>query len=227
MRRHLTTLTLALAGLSWTVGQAVLPDLGLETGERYDRVADAPGLESLSGALFFCAGALLVLGAMVAATRLALASPGRGGRLMRTGTALVGLGGIWLVGGRGAFNLMFVRLVESDSLSRADAIDLLDSAGGPGFIPLLLTLPCLLLGPVLLSVGLKRAGYTGWWPLAAWVVGIGVFVGTEFQIKAGEVAGIGLASVGLLLIGAAIDAAGKPGAARHVDLATMEHAGRA
>ena len=83
------------------------------------------------------------------------------------------------------------------------AIRVLDYGGGAEFVPLLVTLPCLLLGPVLLAVGLRRAGLAAWWPLAAWVVGIGAFIATEFTVKAGEVAGIALAAVALGLIGQA------------------------
>ena len=54
---------------------------------------------------------------------------------------------------------------------------------------------------MLLALGLRRAGLAGWLPLVAWVVGIGAFLATEFTIKAGEIAGIGLAAVALTLIG--------------------------
>ena len=207
MRRHLTTAAFSLAGLSWTLGQGVLPDMGTDTGSRYDAVAAAPTLESLSAALLVLAGVFLVLGSMAAGPRRAAWTGTTGRRLMLAGTALTGLGGLWLVGGRAAFNLMFVRLVETESLSRGTAIALLESSGGTGFVPLVLMLPCLLLGPVLLAVGLKRSGLAGWLPLAAWVIGIAAFIGTEFQIKAAETAGIAFASVGLSLAGRALDTA--------------------
>lgn len=206
MQRHLTTAAFSLAGLSWTLGQGVLPDMGADTGSRYDAVAAAPTLESLSAALLVLAGVFLVLGSMAAVHRLAAWTGTKGRRLMLAGTALTGLGGLWLVGGRAAFNLMFVRVVETEALPRATAIELLDSSGGAGFVPLVLMLPCLLLGPVLLAVGLKRAGLAGWLPLAAWVIGILTFLGTEFQVKAAETAGIAIASVGLALAARALDA---------------------
>ena len=210
MQRHLTTAAFSLAGLSWTLGQAVLPDMGTDTGSRYDAVAAAPTLESLSAALLVLAGVFLVLGSMAAVHRLAAWAGNRGRRLMLAGTALTALGGLWLVGGRAAFNLLFVRVVETESLSRATAVELLESSGGAGFVPLVLMLPCLLLGPVLLAVGLKRSGLTGWLPMAAWVIGILTFLGTEFQVKAAETAGIALASVGLALAGRALDTAPAP-----------------
>ncbi len=84
------------------------------------------------------------------------------------------------------------------------ALSVLDGSDGPGFIPLVLTLPCLLLGPVLMGVGARRAGLAGWLPLVLWVLGIGTFVATEFVLKAAEVAGIGVAAVALTLLGAAL-----------------------
>jgi hypothetical protein len=165
---------------------------------------------SPSAALLVLAGVFLVLGSMVACFRISAWNDTRGRRLMLVGTAITGLGGLWLVGGRAAFNLMFVRVVETERLSRATAIQLLDSSGGAGFVPLVLMLPCLLLGPVLLTVGLKRAGRAGWLPLTAWVVGILTFLGTEFQVKAAETAGIAIASVGLVLAARALDTAPAP-----------------
>lgn len=223
MRRHLTTAAFALAGLSWTLGQGVLPDMGAETGSRYDEVAAASTLESLSAGLLVLAGVFLVLGSMVAVHRLAAWAGTAGRRLMLAGTALTGLGGLWLVGGRAAFNLMFVRVVDTESLPRDTAIALLESSGGPGFVPLVLMLPCLLLGPVLLTVGLKRAGLAGWLPLAAWLLGIGTFLGTEFQIKAAETAGIALASLALALAARALDTVPVPSPSNASTPRSAEH----
>lgn len=210
MQRHLTTAAFSLAGLSWTLGQGILPDMGTDSGQRYDAVDAASTLQSLSAALLVLAGVFLVLGSMVAVHQLTAWTGTKGRRLLLAGTALTGLGSLWLVGGRAAFNLMFVRVVDTESLSRDTAIELLDSSGGAGFVPLVLMLPCLLLGPVLLTVGLKRAGLAGWLPLAAWVIGIATFLGTEFHVKAAETAGIAIASLGLALAARALDTATAP-----------------
>jgi len=203
MRSHTTTIALALSGVAWTAGQALLPDTGLETAERYDRVADARALETLSGGLLLLAGALLVLGALALARRVVAWAPERS-RALTLGAALLALGGIWLAAGRAAFNIMFFRLTDPE-VDRDAALAALDAPGGVGFVPLVLTLPCLLVGPLLLAVGLRRNGASGWLPLAAWVVGIGVFLGTEFTVKAGEVGGIAVASAALVMIGLAVD----------------------
>ena len=207
MHRYLTTAAFSLAALSWTLGQGLLPDMGTHTTDRYDAVSANPQLQSLSGGLLIIAGAFLVLGALAATYRLGAWGAAKGRALMLTSCALTGLGGLWLVGGRGAFNLMFVRIVETDSITTPAAVELLDSSGGVGFVPLVLMLAGLLLGPVLLAVGVKRAGLAGWLPLAVWIAGIVTFLGTEFQIKAAETAGIALAGVGLILTAHAIDAA--------------------
>lgn len=204
MTRFATTVPLALAGLAWTAGQAVQPDIGLEPAERYDHVVDARALESISGGLLLLAGVLLVVSGLFATRRLVELAPGRGGRLLTIGTTMLALGGIWLAAGRGAFNLNFVR-VTSPEINRDTAITILEGEQGIGFVPMLLTLPCLLLGPILLAIGLRRAGLSNWLPLALWVVGIGVFLGTEFTIKAGEIVGIGIAACALAAIGRALD----------------------
>lgn len=215
MKNRAPFLLLAGAGVAWLLGQAVLPDMGLETPERYDAVAAARGLEAWSAGLLVVAGCLLVLGALSLSRALGayLDAGGRGARLLRIGTPLLALGGVWLVAGRAAFNMVFLR-VTGPEVPRDTAIRVLDDGGGWEFLPLVLTLPCLLLGPVLLALGLRRAGLTsagvlGWVPLAAWVVGIVVFLGTEFTVKAGEVAGIGLAAVGLALVGWAAGSASR------------------
>lgn len=199
MRSQSPVILLCAGGLTWLLGQAVLPDMGLQTSARYDAVVDARDLEVWSAGLLVIAGCLLVLGAL-ALTRTLGDVRGPGARLLRAGTSMLALGGVWLVAGRAAFNMVFLR-VTTDAVPRTVAISMLDAGGGPEFIPLLVTLPCLLLGPVLLALGLRRAGLTGWLPLVAWVVGIGTFLATEFTVKAGEIAGIGLAAVALTLIG--------------------------
>ncbi|WP_324274000.1 hypothetical protein [Blastococcus brunescens] len=93
------------------------------------------------------------------------------------------------------------------AVARDAAVDVVLADIGPGFVPLLLALPALLLGPVVLAVGVRRAGSTGnlpWLALACWVVGIGTFMATEFTVKAGEVAGLAVASTGLALLGTAL-----------------------
>jgi hypothetical protein len=199
MKFRSPVILLGAGGLSWLLGQALLPDMGLQTPQRYDAVIDARGLQAWSTGLLVVAGCLLVLGAL-ALSRALVDIRGRGLRLIRVGAPMLALGGVWLVAGRGAFNMVFLRLTTND-VPRDVAIRVLDDGGGAEFIPLLLTLPCLLVGPVLLALGLRRAGLAGWLPLLLWMAGIGVFLTTEFTVKAGEIAGIGTAAGALALIG--------------------------
>jgi hypothetical protein len=142
--------------------------------------------------------------AAVAATRGA--ATGRGARTLHVGTLLLGFGGIWLAAGRGAFNLQMYRLTDP-GVARDAALDVAVADIGPGFVPLVLALPALVLGPVLLAVGARRAGRGGhlpWAALVCWLVGIGVFMATEFTVKAGEIGGLAAATVGLALVGVAL-----------------------
>lgn len=203
MKRSSLPLLMLLAGAAWTAGQAVLPDMGMEWAARLDAVAGARGAQTLSIALFVLAGILLVAAAVAAAR---VPTVGRGARSVGVGTVLLGVGGIWLAAGRGAFNMEMYRLTDA-AVARDAAVDVLAADVGPGFVPLLLALPALLLGPVVLSIGARRAGRAGnlpWAALACWVVGIGTFMATEFTVKAGEVAGIAVATVGLTLLGTAL-----------------------
>jgi hypothetical protein len=193
-----TTVLLGLAGLAWTTGQAVLPDMGATIEERYARVADAPTLQALSVGLLFTAGGLLVLGSL-SATKHLPQGPGR--RLVAVGVRLTALGGLWLAAGRAMFNLQFLTFTN---IPRETALPLLEASPSPALIPLALTLLCLLLGPVLVGVGIVRARIGSWLIVALWALGIGVFVATEFRLKATEVVGIAVAAVALTMMGRAL-----------------------
>jgi hypothetical protein len=203
VKRSLSPVLLLLAGTAWTAGQAVLPDMGLEWEARLAAVAEARGAQTLSTGLFILAGILLVAAAVTAAR---VPAAGRGARAIGIGTLLLGIGGIWLAAGRGAFNMQMYRLTDP-AIAPDAALDIAAADVGAGFVPLLLALPALLLGPVVLAVGAHRAGGAGqlpWLALACWVVGVGTFMATEFTVKAGETAGVAVATVGLTLIGAAL-----------------------
>jgi hypothetical protein len=101
------------------------------------------------------------------------------------------------------FSVHFLTLIDTD-IPRGTALVLLDSSPGPALIPLALTLPCLLLGPSLLALGIARAGIGSWLLLVLWLLGIGVFLAAEFRVKAAEVAGIAVAAVALVMMGKAL-----------------------
>ena len=120
-----TTVLLGLAGLAWTTGQAVLPDMGATIEARYARVADAPTLQALSVGLLFTAGGLLVLGSL-SATKHLPQGPGR--RLVAVGVRLTALGGLWLAAGRAMFNLQFLTYTN---IPRDTALPLLEASPSP------------------------------------------------------------------------------------------------
>jgi hypothetical protein len=194
---------LLLAGVSWSAGQALLPDVGATWAARLEAVAAARTAETLSAGLLVLAGVLLVVASVTAARR---SVTGRGAAAIRVGTMLLAVGGVWLAAGRGAFNLLMHRLTDP-GVSRESALAVADADLGAGFVPMLLTLPVLLVAPVVLGIGVWRTGRAGILApaaLACWVVGTAVFIATEFTVKAGEIAGIALAGVGLAVLGLAL-----------------------
>jgi hypothetical protein len=213
VKRSPLPVLMLVAGLAWTAGQALLPDMGLEWEPRLAAVAEARGAQALSTGLFVLAGILLVAAAITAAQAR---TAGRGARAITAGTLLLGIGGIWLAAGRGAFNMQMYRLTDP-AVAPDTALDVAAADVGLGFVPLLLALPALLLGPVVLAVGARRAGLAGrlpWMALGCWVLGVATFMASEFTVKAGEVAGIAVATLGLTLLGAALTrpATGTPAA---------------
>jgi len=185
--RRLLMPTVVVGVLAWTTGQGLLPDAGLEWPERWDAVAAARGRQGVATALLFLAGCCLVI------TSGLLPRLSRAGRV---GATLLGLGGVWLCSGRAAFNL---QLLKATDLDRADGIAALSASQGPTFVAFLPTLLALLAAPVLLAVAARRTAGASWLPLGLWVVGMALFLAGEFQVKALEVAGTGLAGTGLIL----------------------------
>ena len=66
MKRSSVPLLLLAGGVAWTVGQAVLPDMGTAWSERLAAVAADRPMQALATGLFVLAGALLVSAAVVA-----------------------------------------------------------------------------------------------------------------------------------------------------------------
>lgn len=129
MKQRSPAILLGAAGLAWLLGQAFLPDMGTRTADRYDAVADATTLQAWSAALLVIAGVLLVLGAF-ATSRALVDVRDRGARLIPVGAAMLALGGVWLVGGRGVFNMTFLR-VTNDEVPRDVALTILDVGVAP------------------------------------------------------------------------------------------------
>jgi hypothetical protein len=193
-------LPLALAAATWTGGQALLPDMGSSLGSRIEAVSAARSAEQAATVLLFLAGVALVVGA----TALRRSAPfAERPRLAGVGAIALGLGGVWLCTGRAAFNLQMIKATDPD-VTPSNAVDVLSASEGWAFAPFPLTLLALLLAPVLLSLSTSAGWLSRGLPVILWVVGMGVFVATEFTVKVGEVAGVAIAGIGLVLAGVAL-----------------------
>lgn len=185
--------------VAWVVGQALLPDMGLEFEERLPAVAAARGAEELATALLFVAGTLFV----VAATALRRRTSGSARpRLASAGAVALGLGGVWLCAGRAAFNLQMLK-ATAGGVDPAAGLSVVSASEGLGFAPFPLTLLALLAAPIMLAMAAPGGRHAAWLPLALWVIGIAAFMAGEFTMKPAEIAGITIANIGLVLAGAA------------------------
>jgi hypothetical protein len=197
------TATLAGTGLLWTLAITLQPDAGSTPRQRWDHIAAHPSLEGLSGLMFYGVAALLVLsGIAVCTARIS----GRGSRAVTVGGVLVGLASLWLAAVYAAFNLLTVQLLQV-KVPTAFAHKIIDGEADPWQHYFDLALLCVLVGPVVLAVGLRRAGLVSWLPLVLWVVGILTYAGTEFVFKPGQDAAMLVCTIGLLLMGRALDGA--------------------
>jgi hypothetical protein len=153
-------------------------------------VAQQPGLWFAAGALELLSALLLVAGA-VAAARLARS---RGRVLTGVGATLLGVGAVastgHTIGYYGTYAAYADSGLDADSLTRLNGTT--DALGG---VAIALFMLGMLLGPVLLTVGLRRAGAVPIWvPVLAVVF---VVAGAVSGVPAGLVGLVaGLASLG-------------------------------
>jgi hypothetical protein len=155
-------------------------------------VASHQAAVTISAAAFLASGVLLVL-AMLAVNTIAVA---RARRLVTVGTVLTAVGALWPVGGRAAFNLIMVALAGgADPTSAAAAAHAIDGSGALAI--LLVTLAAFVLGPVILTIGLWRAGIAPVWPALLWFAGVVVVNAAEANSRIG-------ADVGMLAVATAL-----------------------
>lgn len=167
-----------------------------------------------AGLLELASAALLLVGAL-SVPRLA---PARGGRLTAIGSGLLAAGAVASVGHTIGYFGAYAQYADSsldastlDGLSQAN-----DVLGGVAIAVFMLGL---LLGPVLLTIGLRRAGAVPIWvPVAAVVF---VVAGAVSGVAAGVVGLVaGLASLGVVGLTMARAAGARASAATDVDPAT-------
>ena len=155
--------------------------------------------ELVSAALFLL-GAILLVAAAIGISTLA---HGRGARLIGAGAALLGISSLWLAAGRAVFGIVLYALTGAGVSPQAAAT--LDKIGNSGaFALLLVLLAALLLAPIMLTLGLWRAGRAPWWLAAIWITATVAFLAVETS-KIGDLFAFGtmmavLASLGLAAV---------------------------
>lgn len=199
----------AASGAGLLIAQALLPT---STSDAADQVAVAAahrGAELGSAVAFLVAGALLVL-CVAASNRMQL---DRGRTLVRIGLVVTGIGALWPVAGRAVFNAILVALTGaghgSASVTAVHAIS--NSAAFALFLPALLAF---LAGPLLLALGLRRAGALQIWPAVLWVAGVITVNAAEAQSRIVATVGMALAGVALAWLGRGVMQATTPETAR-------------
>jgi len=184
------------AGAALLAAQAVLPALPDSTAHQVAVAAAHRGAVMVSALAFLVAGVLLVLGT-TALNQLTLE---RGRTLTRVGLILTGLGALWPVAGRASYNAILVAVTgnadRSTTVSAVHAVS--DSAAFSAFLPLLVAFA---VGPVVLAMGLRRAGALPIWPAVLWLAGVMIVSATESSSRAGAALGMALVAGALGWIG--------------------------
>jgi len=188
------------AGAALVAAQALLPAFPSGTVGQVAAAAEHRGAEAGSAAAFLVAGILLVLGVASSNT----VTLGRGRTLTRVGLLMTGIGALWPVAGRAAFNAILVAATGAD-VQRSAAVDVVQAVGNsPAFAIFLPLLACFAVGPVLFAFGLRRARLLPAWPGVLWLVGVLVVNGAEDSSRLVATAGMVLVATALVRIGTAL-----------------------
>lgn len=179
------------AGAALFLAQVTLPAMPDGAAAKVATVASDRTAVTVSAVAFLLSGILLAMGVVALNT----APIARARRLVTVGMVITAIGALWPVGGRAAYNLVMVALASADHGSAADAARAIDSSGA--LAVLLVTLVAFVLGPIVLSVGLWRAGIAPLWPAPLWFLGVVVVNGSESSSRAA--AGIGMLAVAAAL----------------------------
>jgi hypothetical protein len=196
-----TTALLAATGLTYAAAEACSRDVSVMTAsDRYTQVATHLGLERLSAALFMVCSVLIVASVFALARH---AVTGRGSRLIDVGALMFGAGAAWVAAGRAAWNLELVTLL-GHGVPHQVGILLVDASPGWAWVAFDGSLLLFLVGPVLMTVGVARAGLTSWLPLVVYVVGAVLSAALEFHSGLGATVGAVAIGIAWTLIGHAL-----------------------
>jgi hypothetical protein len=160
-------------------------------------VATSRGPELAAASLFLLAAILLI----PAAIGLGGLVRGRGAWLTLSGAILLGVGALWIAAGRAMYSFLLYALA-SPKLPQATAATSLDHIGNSSafaiFLPLLLAL---MVAPVLLAIGLWRAGLGRWWIAPVWLVAAVVYAGGAETSTLGSLVSFGPMMAALAYLG--------------------------
>jgi hypothetical protein len=193
-------LALALAAAATLVAELVRSDHSQEKyAAQLADVTASRGPELAAAALFLLAALLLI----PAAIGIASLATGRGRGLITTGAALLGVAAIWLAAGRAMFCVMLYALTGR-GVSTRTAVAALDAIGNSGaFAIFLVTLASLLLAPIVLALGLWRAGCSPWWLAPVWLAATISFLAVETS-KVGDLVAFGMMMAVLAALGVTV-----------------------
>jgi uncharacterized membrane protein len=187
------------AGAALVAAQAVLPVMPGDATEQVSVVSAHRGAVLVSAPAFLVAGALLVLG-MSSLNSVPVA---RSRKVTAAGLVLTGVGAAWPIAGRAAFNLVMAAI--TDGAGRPSAVAAAHAiTTSNAFVPLLLTLVAFALGPIVLTVGLWRAGVVPPWPAVLWLVGVVVVNAAEASSRPVTMLGMVTAASALCWLGTAV-----------------------
>jgi hypothetical protein len=193
------------AGVALFVAQAVLPVLPDDSAGKVS-VIQAHRSTFVLSAVSFLVAALLLIAAVAAVNRVPV---GRGRKLTRVGLLLTAAGALWPVAGRATFNLVMLAITGgADRGVATQAAQAIDNSGV--FSLLLLTLLAFAVGPIVLTVGLWRAGEMPVWPAVLWLLGVLTVNASDTSSRAIAALGMAVAAAGLGWLGAAACGEGTP-----------------
>jgi len=195
----LAPVLLGAAAVALLLAQALLPAVPSESADQVAYFAGHRAAATVAAAAFLIAAACLVVGTAAAAGAVV----DRGRTLARIGVVVTGIGALWPAVGRATFDLVMVAL--TGKLHGTAAVDAASAITNSAALALLLvTLLAFVVGPVLLGLGLWRAGAGSWLPAALWLIGVLVVNATDTSSKVGSVIGMLLAAAALAWIGIAV-----------------------
>ena len=165
--------TAAVAAIALSVLQVLITPAHLD-GSTHQMVAAAAAHPTAAYAAGWCEMLWGLCAALACITVTGLVRPGRGHRLTAAGGWLNTISLLSL----GFSTLAVSQAAIADRAPAPVAVRAIDAMNGsPGLVPVLVLLLLGLLFPIVLGIGLARAGLVAWWYVGAAVLGAVFFIG--------------------------------------------------